>query len=42
MVSVPGAGRWRVAYEPSEVTTSTDDWEIETVSVVVPPDEVRT
>jgi len=41
-VSVTGDGRWRVAVEPLGVTTVTVDSETETVSVVVPPFEVKT
>jgi hypothetical protein len=41
-VSVTGDGRWRVAVDPPEVTTVTEVELGETVSVVVPPLEVKT
>jgi hypothetical protein len=41
MVWVIGAGMWRVAVVPPEVTTETEVSEVGTVVVVVPPDGVR-
>jgi hypothetical protein len=41
-VSETGDGMWRVAEPPDGVWTVTEDWLIETVSVVVPPAGVRT
>jgi hypothetical protein len=41
-VSVTGDGRWRVAVDPLEVTTWTEVSLGATVSVVVPPETVRT
>jgi hypothetical protein len=42
MVSVTGLGMWRVADDPPEVLTVTDETEIGRVSVTVPPEAVRT
>jgi hypothetical protein len=42
MVSETGDGRWTVATEPDGVTISTEVWDAETVSVVVPPLGVKT
>jgi hypothetical protein len=42
MVSVTGLGMWTVAVDPPEVTTVTEESNNGTVSVVVPPLEVKT